>query len=381
MRVIMTGGGTGGHVYPAIAIADRIRKEEPDSAILFLGSRVGIEEEAVSRAGYDIQIIPARWFDRGFGAVKDTVEFIKASAVSAVGIFDALGRMRRFRPDVIVGTGGFVSLPVLIAGHIYGAGCLTHEQNACPGLSNRIASRYVDEILLGFDGTGSKFRKPQKTVYTGNPVRDGFRGADRRAARERLGIPEDDFTVFSFGGSLGSEKLNEIAAAYMHRAVALTGRTLIFATGQRYYDDVRSEAAEAGISDDGPVRFSAYIDDMQDCIAAADLLICRAGALSMAEIAAAGRAAIFIPYPLAADDHQYYNAKAVADRGGAVLIREKDAATERILNEIERLAADTGALRRMEAASLACAPEDAAGAIYREIRKVYERKRGKSDRT
>lgn len=379
MKFVMTGGGTGGHLYPAIAIAEQIKKVQPDSEIIFLGSKDSIEAELVPKRGYEFHAVPSRWFYRGNGFFSDMREFIKACSFTLAGICSSIKLIRRFKPDAVIGTGGFVSVPVIIAGKMCGVSCYIHEQNAYPGIGNRFTSKYCKKVFLGFENAEKNFKQGVKTIYTGNPVRAEFINLDRSESRKSLGIEDDNFVVFSFGGSLGSNEINGVAEAYSRRIKKGDKRTLIFGTGTRFFDETKAklseaigesgkELGEAGISFmDGQIRLFPYIDKMADVISASNLVICRAGALSLAEITACGRASIIIPYPWAADNHQYYNAKVVADCGGGLLFEQADVDIEEMGNLIEVLSKDKDRIRKMEEASRALGQINASEKIVSEI--------------
>ncbi|MDY6038798.1 MAG: undecaprenyldiphospho-muramoylpentapeptide beta-N-acetylglucosaminyltransferase [Eubacterium sp.] len=389
MRIVMTGGGTGGHLYPALAIAEQIKRAEPNSVIVFLGSKDSIESEIVPKNGYEFRAVPARWFYRGNGFFSDALEFIKAGCCTFAGIIKSINLIRKFRPDAVIGTGGFVSVPVIVAGRICGAKCYIHEQNAYPGIANKLMAGLCEKVFLGFSGAGKRFRNAEKTVYTGNPVREVFFSLDKEASREKLKIPKSDFVLFSFGGSLGSKVLNDIAENYIKHIGRDDNKTILFGTGSRFYDEVRKDFSsytsgeikvecDSSFSfNDNRVRIMSYIDNMADAISSADLIICRAGALSLAEITACGRAAIIVPYPKAADNHQYYNAKVIADGGGGVLCEQENLETEKINSLIDDLAADKMKISEMETASGKLGVKDAGRRIVEEIMGSLNDKVGK----
>lgn len=359
----MTGGGTGGHLYPALAIAEKIKEREPDSDILFLGEAGGMEAEIVPKNGYAFQAIPARWFYREEGFWYTVKEFFKASKATLAGIRRCRKIMKGFRPDAAIGTGGFVSVPVIIAARTLRIPCYIHEQNARPGLGNKIMQRFCNKIFLGIKGAEAAFADPSKTVFTGNPVRAAFLHTTKESAREKLGIPQGDKVVFTFGGSLGSKAINDIAWEYAKRIAGKEGYTLLFGTGNRWYDGVLQQAEAEGVMADN-IRVRSYIEDMPNYIAAADLVICRSGALSLAEVAVTGRASVLIPYPWAANDHQYYNARSIADAGGALLYRQDEVETEKLVDEIQALLEDPERLAAMGEAARAAAPADATDRVY-----------------
>lgn len=364
MRVIVTGGGTGGHIYPAIAIADKIKEKEPDSEILYIGNDIGLEKDIVPQTGYPMELVSAKWLDR-----RNLLKLFDTGFSTIRGIRQAYRIMKKFRPDVVIGTGGFVCVPVMYAGHQYGARCYLHEQNAYPGVANRTLEKFADKVFLGFPEAGHYFKQPEKHVNAGNPVRQQFYDVDRRAAREKLSIPREDFVVFSFGGSQGAEMINDVAFDLLEAVNGHPGVTFIFGTGSQYYDEVLKKTREKGIELQNNIRIKDYINDMQDYLGASDLIISRAGALSVAETTVCGRASILVPSPNVTGNHQYFNAKSVVDRGGAVLIEEKDLTGEALLTEVMRLKNNPEILAQMSRASKACAPLSATEVIYAEIQK------------
>ena len=364
MRVIVTGGGSGGHIYPAIAIADKIKEKEPDAEILYMGNDLGLEKDIVPGTGYPLELVTARWLDR-----KSVVELALTGMVTAKGVLQALKVMRKFKPDVVIGTGGFVCVPVVFAGHLYGAKCYLHEQNAYPGVANRVLEKFVNKVFLGFPDAAAFFKEPKKHVNAGNPVRERFYNVDKTAARERLGIPKDDFVIFSFGGSQGAEKINEVGFDLMEAVNGHEGVTYVFGTGSQYYDEILDKAKEKNVEIQPNIMVKSYINDIQYYLGAADLIISRAGALSVAESTVCGRALLLIPSPNVTGNHQYYNAKSVADQGGAILLEEKDLTSETLIAEVMRLKNQPQLLEDMARASKACAPLDACEMIYTEIKK------------
>ncbi len=358
MRVIMTGGGTGGHIYPAIAIADTIKAHDPDAEILYLGSAGGLEADIVPKAGYPIRFVTSMWVDRS-----NVLRIAKTVSMNLKGIREARAIMKEFKPDVVIGTGGYVCFPVIYAGHRFGAKCYIHEQNAFPGVANKSLERFVNKVFLGFGEASQYFHEPKKHVVVGNPVRASFASADRGKARERLGIDAEDFVIFSFGGSQGAERINEVVFELMKQINGEKGVTLLFGTGSRYYQDVIDMAVMTGHEPKENVRIESYIDDMPDYLAAADIIISRSGALSVAETCVVGRGSVMIPSPNVTGNHQYFNAKSVADKGGAVLIEEKDLTADRLLQEVLALKNDPERVREMGKIASGCVPHDAAERI------------------
>ena len=365
MRLIVTGGGTGGHIYPAIAIADKFKEMEPETQILYVGNDEGIEKDVVPKSGYELALVDARWLDKS-----SPWQLVKTGARVAKGTLEARRVIRKFKPDVVVGTGGYVCFPVIIAARMYGAKIFLHEQNAYPGLANRTLEKHVDRVFLGFKDAEKYFKEPDKCVEAGNPVRNSFFTLDRREARKKLGFNQEDFIVFSFGGSLGAEKINEVAFELMQFLNGHEGTAMVLGTGKWYYQDTLDKAAERGIEIKDNIRIKDYIEDMENYLAACDLVISRAGALSVAETTVCGKAAVLIPSPNVTGNHQYYNAKAVADRGGAVLIEEKDLTAEKLIGEVMKLRNNPELLSEMGRSSRACAPDKALDIIYGTIKEV-----------
>ena len=367
MRVIVTGGGTGGHIYPAIAIADKFKEMDPSTEILYVGNDEGIEKDIVPKSGYNLALVDARWLDKS-----NVWQLVKTGARVAKGTLEAHRVIRRFKPDVVIGTGGYVCFPVIVAAGMYGARTFLHEQNAYPGLANRTLEKHVDRVFLGFKDAEKFFKNQGKCIETGNPVRKSFFTLDRNQARKKLGFNQDDFIVFSFGGSLGAEKINEVAFELMQVLNGHEGATMVFGTGKWYYEETLKKAAERGIEIKENIRIKDYIEDMENYLAACDLVISRAGALSVAETTVCGKAAVLIPSPNVTGNHQYYNAKAVADRGGAVLIEEKDLTAESLIREVMHLKNNNDLLVQMGRASRACAPDKALDIIYSTIKELTE---------
>ena len=364
MRVIVTGGGTGGHIYPAIAIADKIKQEDPNAEILYVGNDEGLEKDIVPKSGYEIVLVEARWLDR------DNIKTLFRTGRRVIkGIFDSKKVMKKFKPDVVIGTGGYVCLPVILAAHSYGAKTYLHEQNAYPGVANRILEKFVNNIFLGFPEAAKYFKCPEKLINAGNPVRKSFFELKQSEARKELGLNQDDFIIMSFGGSLGAEKINEVAFELMEAVNGNDKVTMIFGTGKWYYEAVMEKVAERGIKVSGNIQIKDYIDNMDKYLAASDLVISRSGALTVAEATVCGKASILIPSPNVTGNHQYHNAMAVAVHGGCVLIEEKDLTAERLIEEVFKIKNDPELLKSMSRASRECAPDRALDIIYENITK------------
>ncbi len=362
MKTVITGGGSGGHVYPALAIAEKFREKDPQGKIIYAGYPGGFEHGVVPKYGYEMVDIDTRWYERG-----SIIELFKFGWHVTNGIRQARKFLKEFKPDLIIGTGGFVCFPVIFAGNRLGIKCYVHEQNAFPGLSNRKLEKYVRKIFLGFREGGEYFSDKDKLIVSGNPVRQEFFTLEKEAARERLGIAQDDFVVLIFGGSLGAETIDKIGVEFTGAMNGKPKETLIFGTGKWYYDKVLEELSSRGIKTEQNIRLTSYIDNMQDCLAACDVVISRAGALSMAEAMAQGKASILIPSPNVSANHQYYNAKAAADAGAAFMIEEKDVTPEKVMDMVRELREDPDKALEMGRIARTLAPSMATDIIYEEI--------------
>lgn len=354
MKVIMTGGGTGGHIYPAIAIADEIKSRHPDAEIIFVGTERGMEKDIVPKAGYPIKFITVSGLNR-----KNPIKLIKTLKDLNHGLHEAKQIIKEFKPDLVIGTGGYVCGPVMKTAAGMGIKTYIHEQNAFPGLTNKLLSRGAERVFVAFDDAKKYFKTKKEPVTVGNPVRHAFTEVDRQAARESLGVKEDEFMVLSFGGSLGAQRINDEMTVAAERLRERAGLRIFFVTGKRYYSSIMENADKTNAR----VTYLQYIDDMPKYLNACDLAITRSGALTVSEITACGRASVMIPSPYVTNNHQYYNAKVVADRGGAILIEEKDLTNGEVADEIEQLMNDRQILEKMEKASAALGTVTSAGKI------------------
>ncbi|MGX8704480.1 MAG: undecaprenyldiphospho-muramoylpentapeptide beta-N-acetylglucosaminyltransferase, partial [bacterium] len=362
MRVIMTGGGTGGHIYPAIAIADEIRKRDPDAKVLFVGAERGLEKTLVPKRGYDIRLITVEGFDR-----KNLVKNISVVRKLMKGNKEAAGIIRDFRPDFVIGTGGYASAPTVKAAQKAKIPTFVHEQNAYPGVTNKLLEKGVRNVFLGFARAAEYFKDQDKLVVSGNPVRDEFRDRDRSQARKALGFDDDRFVVLAFGGSQGAGRINKAMVNVIKELNGRSDISIVLGAGSYYYDAILRTFSEEGFEPADNIRIIEYIDDMASYLAAADLVVSRSGALTVAETTVSGRAAIFIPSPIVTGNHQYYNALAVAEAGGAIIIEEKDLEDHKLTEEILRLKDDPETLVRMAQASRRCGPDKATEIIVDRI--------------
>lgn len=316
LKIIIAGGGTAGHINPGIAIAKQILKNHPDAQILFVGTEKGLEKELVPKEGFELRFISVKGFKRkmSFDTLVSVKELIK-------GMYQTRKIINEYKPDIVIGTGGYVCGPVLINASFMGIPTIIHEQNVYPGVTNRILSRFVDVVMVSFEES-KKYIKSKNVYVTGNPVRYEILNSNRIASRKNLGIDNNEKLLVVFGGSIGAEKINRILVDYIKSAVPENVK-LIFGTGAKQYNDV-SNSLQNVKYDKTKINILPYIDNMGDVMAAADLMVCRAGAITLSEITVIGVPAILIPSPNVTHNHQEYNARALEKVGAAKVITEKD---------------------------------------------------------
>lgn len=367
-KIIFAGGGTGGHIYPAIAIAQMLKKTFPDSDILFIGTNKGLEKELVKKAGFPLKTIRVRGFSRKLSF--DTIMSIKELAHGAI---DSLNLLKSEKPDIVIGTGGYVAGPVIFFASIMGVASVIHEQNVIPGITNKILSRFADKIFISFPDSEKYFPK-EKTFLVGNPVRKEISRGNRLSALKKFGLSSEAPVVLCFGGSQGAARINDAICHIIETIKDSTSFQLIHITGKNHYDKIKSILENKGIYTDrlGHIIVRPYIYEMQDAYAVADLVISRAGALSISEFSVCGKPAILIPLPTAANHHQDYNAKFMERNGAAVVIVEDKLSGENLLKTIETIIFDKNRLHKMSMASKNLAIEDAAEKILAEILKLVK---------
>ncbi len=349
VKIMFCGGGTAGHVYPALAMAQMAKRIYKDADFVFVGRCGGEENTAITNAGYEVEEIAVEGLSRSF-SLKSLKAIIKA--FTAVG--EASKLIAKHKPNIVIGTGGYVCWPVLKAALRRKIPTAIHESNAYPGLVTRLLASRCDAVMLGFSEAEEYLGRKSNVYVIGNPVRSDFGKIPRQYARRRLGIPEKSFLTVSFGGSLGASKMNDaIIDAIPEITKWHPGYVHVHATGRRYFDSAKERGMK--ITSSSASRIVAYLDNVPMWFAAADLAITRAGAITLAELNAAGLPSILIPSPNVSDNHQTKNALAKEAEGGAVLLSEDALSVERLSEQIcalieapERLLAMRTALRKGE---------------------------------
>lgn len=373
MKVLFACGGTAGHINPALAVATELRRRVPDCEILFVGNPGGMEATLVPRAGFRFAPYRSMGIQRRF-----SWNNIKYNAKSVCLLVTARSRAKRilrdFSPDVVMGTGSYISAPILLAAAALRIPCMTHEANALPGVSNRMVAQKVDKFLLAVPEAEKHLPQRQDYIVTGNPVRPEILAADRAAARARLGVRPRQLCLLSFGGSLGAQTINEAVAALMAWHVPEGKLHHIHATGRYGVELLPRLLREKGVAyENNPnLDIREYIHDMPDCLAAADLVIARAGAITLAELTAVGRASVLIPSPNVAENHQYHNAMVLANHKAAVVIEEKDLTGEKLVAAVKEMTAVPEKLREIGLAAKALGVPNACGHITDELLDLYK---------
>ena len=369
MKVLLAGGGTAGHINPALAIAGYIKERKPNTQFLFVGNKGGMEETLVRQAGYDMKLIVISGFSRKISpkGFIDNVKTVKRTVTSSI---DSKKIIKEFSPDICIGTGGYVSGPVIRAAAKLGIPTLIHEQNAYPGVTNKMLAKLVDKVMLAVPDAKKHFDGKAEFAVTGNPVRGKILTADKEDARHKLGLDERP-VVLSFGGSLGARKINEAVSALIARSGKDGKYQHIHAYGKfgKWFPDmVREKGTDIEKCDNLDVR--EFINDMDVCMAAADLVICRAGAITLSEIQAMGKPAILIPSPNVAENHQYNNAMALVNAGAADIIEEKDLTEEVLTSKTDSLLSDSQKIAEYAKNARKTAITDANERIYSVIKNV-----------
>ncbi len=370
MRVLMTGGGTGGHVNPAIAIANTIKANIPDAEIAFVGTKRGIENKLVAAENYPIFHVEVRGFRRSLSPRN-----IKAAYLALTSPIKAKKIIRDFGPDIVIGTGGYVCWPVLVAASKMGVPTAVHESNAVPGVTVKQLQKYVDKILLNFEDAAKYLTAKEKIVHVGNPLKSAFGTLSKKEAREKLGIDgKYKHFILSYGGSLGAEKVNDAVLELMRDYVSKHPDVLhVHATGALEHEAAMAKYREYGLDECENTQMLEYIYDMPIRMAAADIVISRAGAMTVSELSMMKKTAVFIPSPNVTNNHQYKNAAVLERAGAAVLVEEKELVGARLEHEISELLDDDAKRSDMEEKIEAFANKDANRLIYLEIMKLIKK--------
>ena len=360
-KILFATGGTGGHINPALAVAGYIKENYPNAEILFVGTADRMEAQLVPAAGYDFKTIEIQGFSRELN-----LSGLKYNLITIKKLLKSEGQAKKiiaeFNPDVVIGFGGYVSGPVLSVAARMGIPTAVHEQNAFPGVTNKSLAKKVDVVMLTAPEAEKLLKPKNPCVVTGLPIRGEIITANKEFARAEMKLDSRPL-ILSMGGSLGARAINEAVKYLILNRYEKKDCYYLHATdkaGAAMIDDIDKEI---DLGANPQIMLREYINDMDRCLAAADLVVCRAGASSLSEIQALGKPSILVPYPYAAENHQFYNAKTMSDRDAAILIEEKDFTGERLLSEVERLISEPNRLKIMGENAKAMAIVDASQRI------------------
>ncbi len=351
MRVLISGGGTGGHINPALAIADKIKNENSDAVIEYVGTKRGLEATLVPKAGLKIHFIKVRGFKRSL-----SLSNIDAAIKAVTSVIEAKKIIKEFKPDIVIGTGGYVCWPVLKAASKLGIPTAVHESNAFPGVTTRMLAKYVDVIMLGFEESKKYLDcDEKKLVRVGSPVSEKMLSANKETARNVLGIPMDEKMVLSAGGSLGAKPLNDNVFELIKNYTLPCGIRHIHATGNAGWQEQKEKYLSLGFEQRDEdtlvkekVTVCRYIYNMHELLPACDVEICRAGAMTLSELSVLGKAAVIVPSPYVTNNHQYKNAKVLCDKNAALMIEEKNLTGETLTQTVKELVENDVRRREIE---------------------------------
>ncbi len=369
-KILFATGGTGGHINPALAVAGYIRENYPKAEILFVGTADRMEAQLVPAAGYDFKTIEIQGFSRelNFEGLKHNIKTVNL-------LFKSEGQAKKiiedFKPDVVIGFGGYVSGPVLSVAARMGIPTAVHEQNAFPGVTNKNLAKKVDVVMLTAPEAEKLLKPKNPCVVTGLPIRGEIISANKEFARAEMKLDSRPL-ILSMGGSLGARAINEAVKYLILHRFEKKDCYYLHATGKAGASMIDDIGKDVDLNTNPQIMLREYINDMDRCLAAADLVVCRAGASSLSEIQALGKPSILVPYPYAAENHQYYNAKTMSDRDAAILIEEKDFTGERLLSEVEKLFSKPERLKKMGENARAMAILDASQRITECVCKIVK---------
>lgn len=366
MNIIIAGGGTGGHLFPALAVARELQKTLPGVKITFVGTVRGIESKIIPREGYDLKFI------RSEGLVgRDLLSTARSLLKIPLSMADSFGILKEIRPDLVMGVGGYSSGPVLLCAKIMGIPTMIHEQNTVPGLANKLLGKFVDTVAVTYHES-IKFFPQDKVFLTGNPVREEVLNGDREKGCKIFSLDRDRFTIFVFGGSLGAHHINEAVGEALTYLEPLKDRIqFLHQTGEKDFNSMKELYSSKGFK--GTVM--PFSHQMADAYSAADLVISRAGATTLAELTACGKAAILVPFPYSAGNHQESNARKLWDMGAAQLILDRDLDGKKLFDMIKFLIEDPEALPEMERISRSLGNRGATGKVIELMKGLLKKKR------
>ncbi|WP_100330827.1 undecaprenyldiphospho-muramoylpentapeptide beta-N-acetylglucosaminyltransferase [Bacillus xiapuensis] len=361
MKIVVSGGGTGGHIYPALALIRTIKEKHPETSFLYIGTEKGLESKLVTRENIPFQAIDITGFKRAVSVenVKTVLRFLK-------GVRECKKMLRTFNPDAVIGTGGYVCGPVVYAAAKLGIPTVVHEQNSVPGLTNKFLSKYVDKVAVCFEEAASFFPK-EKVVLTGNPRASEVVNATPSGVIEGFGLSAAKKTVLIFGGSRGARPINEAVV----KAIPLLAKRdyqVLYITGEIHFDKVQQDIKAAGAP--GNVAVAPFIHNMPQALVESDLVVSRAGATTLAELTALGIPSILIPSPYVTNNHQEKNARSLTEHGAAVKISEQDLSAETLIEQLDGILMKEEELQKMKKAAVGLGIKDASDRLHQLMMKL-----------
>ncbi len=369
MRVLISGGGTGGHINPALAIAQRIKQENSKNEILYVGTEDGMESDLVPKQGFAFKTVEAKYLER-----KISFENIKTLAVTIKGVLQSMAIIKEFKPDVVVGTGGYVCGPVVLAAAIKGVPTMLHEQNVFPGITNRLLSRVVNKIAISFEEASKYFKYKDKLVLVGNPVRKEVKEASRIESRKKYNLKNDEIFIYSFGGSGGQKSLNDAVIDLIKNIKKNDKIRLLHVTGKRLKEDFDECLKANNLEIPSNVKIVDYMYDSPTALSASDLVIGSAGAITIAEITKIGVPSILIPKAYTAENHQEYNARALEKKGAAIVILESELKEKTLVSTIDKIISDSNELPAMSLNSKKLGELNAEDELYKLVFELASKK-------
>ena len=371
MKAIIAAAGTGGHINPGIAIANKIKEKEPNSDIVFIGTDRGLENDLVPRAGYELKTINAHGIER-----KITFQNFKNLYATFKSIGEAKKILENFKPDVVIGMGGYICVPTVIAAKKLNIPVVLHESNAFPGIAVKLFKKKADKILVGFEDAKKRLDNAENVIVTGNPVKIkklALTENEKNKVINDLGLNSNKPIVLVFGGSQGAKSINK---SFIEIIVNKKNKNyqIIWAAGPNQYNEIKKQLAEVHLNIDEieNVKIVPYIYNMEEVMNVCDLVVCRSGAMTITEVAVVGKPAIFIPFPFATENHQEYNAKVLENVGAAKIILDKDLNSEILGNTIGNIVSDKNKLIQMAMNANKVAMPKVEEKIYEEIKKVIK---------
>lgn len=343
MKAIVTGGGTGGHIYPAVSIAKEIKRRYQDAEIIFVGTEKGLESKIVPQEGFVLKTIKVRGFERRL-TMKNALA-IKEAAFSLGAVKKII---KEFKPDIVIGTGGYVCGTVMLTAALMGIPTMIHESNAFAGMTNKLLARFMDVVALNFEEAAKYFKSSRKLVITGNPIRKDMLHITKQQGLSELSLLENIPLIFVTGGSRGARSINQNVLELADYCARTGKLQLLHMTGDTQYNAVLQSYKQRNIPIDSKyIKIVPYLHNMPYALAAADLLICRCGAMTLSELTALGKPSVLIPFPHSADNHQEYNARAMENKGAALLMLEKELTPEKLSHTVIQLMEDKERLEAM----------------------------------